>query len=559
MSSLRQYLAGLLALTLAAGPAYAGPEQDARAYVESTRQGARDKARLIFHQYLQEAQFQAANVLKYSDTFEQSTQNLANQTSALEKLRLQLAQAVEKADAPPEIGNVEQMSDQLMAIYQSTGDLYAAARTAEKNRDYLILKNGQADAEIKQSFNSFLRNIQTTCSNGIAANFEYPDLPPIRPIVPSYSFGVNVSVDGGGNTSVQPQVPSVQTKKLNGDTATAVYTTSYAGGWILGAYLVTGKIILTGAAAAGMTASQVLAASGIGLGVAAVVALVVYFDGLFSAIEQSREVSNALWIVHNEKADAETVRAEFKNICRPFADRAAKIQTRVNAIKNGDAQAIADLKAESDSVQADQDKLNSLQKAMDDELVQIKKDMDSDPNIAKLTDDQRSELAMKRLAESQSYTDMQTYIKSSQTDFLMNMFEVSLINIGTHITDVDKAMQLQYKDLFKNQTDQHLAKIQNLAVMGRRLAIPQSVRDLVQAEVKANARIAGLFREFDSDFAGYVQTELTIGQDETYKPKLVKWLEDVKAAQKDLPASPTLKMLVTRGESFLKFLGAGRS
>lgn len=556
MRSYRFYLSILLSVSVTTSPfAMAGPQDDARAVVASSQQAARDKARIVFHEYLQQSALQAAHVLGYADRFDLLSENLAKQIADLEKFRLRLAQAMEKAEVSQDPNNVNRIVGQMEAIYRSTSDLYVAARAAEKKRDYIILKNGGVSEKIRDSLSKFLESIKTTCQDGIPANFEYPDLPSVRPIVPSYSFGVNFGVDSGGTTSAQFQVPSVQTKNLKGETATAVYTTAYAGGFVLGAYLATGHLVLTGTAAAALTASQALAATGIGAAVAAVVALVVYFDALFDAISQSRDVSNAMWIVFNGKADAETVRSEFKNICRPFADRVSNIQDRIAALTSGDQQAIDDLSAERKEVREGQQQLMELQKALDEQMIQIKKDLDADVQFVNADEKAKTTEVMRRLSDSRPAKDMQAYIKNTKSDFLMKMFEVALIDIGTHIDQVDQAMREQYKQLFKNQTEQHLAKIVNMAILGRRMAVPKEVRELVQTELKANTRIGYLFRQFDVAFADYVQMELTLGQNGAFKGKLAKWMSDVKTAQKEFPDSPTLKLLVTRGESFLQYLG----
>jgi hypothetical protein len=556
VKSVRSYLSILLSFSLAASPvAMAGPKEDAREVVASSQRAARDKARMVFHEYLQQAALQTANVLSLADNFNQMSDNLGTQINDLEKLRLQLAQAMEKAEVPQDPDNVDRVLSHMSAIYTTTSDLYVAARAAEKQRDYKILKNGSIAEEIRNSLDTFLVNLQTTCQNGIPANFEYPDLPAVRPIVPSYSFGVNVGVDSGGYTSVQPQVPNVQTKGLKGDTANAVYTTAYAGGFVLGAYLVTGHLVLTGTAAAALTASQALAATGIGAAVAAVIALVVYFDALFDAIKDSRDVSDAMWIVFNEKADAETVRSEFKKLCQPFAERVANVRERIKAVSLNDKQAIADFDAESKEVQTSQEELSKLQQAYDSKSLEIKAALDADPNFAKADDASKQKEMMNRLAGADELKALKNYINNSQSDFMMKMFEVSLMNIGLHSEKVDAAMQVQYGSLFKKQADEHLAKIVSIAILGRRMAVPKEVRDLIQTELQANTRIAYLFRQFDASFANYVHMELTLGQDNGYKDELAQWLKNVKTAQKEFPASPTLKTLVARGESFLQYLG----
>lgn len=535
--------------------AFAGPKSDARAYVETTREGAREKARMLFQEYLQGSALESLKVNEYAGKFNDLSENLKNKLADLELQRLRLAQAVEKADLPQGTQNVQVMIQNLLPIYENLSQIYISARAAEKNRDYLILKNGKVGDDIQRSFQLFLKNITTTCENGIAANFSYPSLPAIRPVLPSYSFGVMASVDSGGNFTATPQIPNVQTENLNGDTAAAVYTSAYAGGYVLGAYLITGKVVMTATAAQTLTAAQALGASGIGLGVAAVVALAVYFDGLFSAISKSREVSDALWIVHNDKADAETVREEFKAICKPFAERISKVRDRLSAIDAQDPKALKDIKADRELVRSERAKLERLQTALNERLVAIKAEVEAEAEVKKLNEDQKQELAMQRLKGSYAYVDMQSFIKESKSELLMKMFEVSLIDIGLHIVQVDEAMTIQYQELFKNQTEQHLNKIMNLAMLGRRLAIPNSISELVEAELKANSLIAKLFRQFDANFAGYVQMQLTLGYDDSYKPKLIEWLEEVKKAQKDLPKSETLKVLVSRGQTMLNFIG----
>lgn len=536
--------------------AFAGPRDDARAYVESTKEGARAKARTLFHEYLQGAALKAAKVSEHSDKLNQLSLNLKDQIEKLNKLNLRLAQAVERSDINLGSQNVDNVTKIVRESFESVSELYVAAQAAQKKRDRIILEGGQVHHEIQNSFKLFLDNINETCSQGIAANFAFPDLPAIRPILPSYSFGVTVTVDSNGNTSTTPQIPNVQTNQLNGDAASMVYTGAYLGGYVLGAYLLTGKVVLTSAAAQSLTAAQALGASGIGLGVAAAVALAVYFDGLFSAISKSREVSDALWIVHNDKADAETVRAEFKAICQPFAERISKVKNRLVAIENNDAKALEELKADREIVRVEQTKLLDLQRVLDLKLTEIRNEVNNDPELKKLDDRQKQEAIMNRVQSLRTYADMQDYIKNSKSEFLMKMFEVALIDLGLHIVKVEEMMTVQYQELFKEESDRYLKKITDLAKLGRRLAIPQTVKELVDAEISANKRIASLFTQFDMNFAGYVQMQLSLGYDNSYKPRLMAWLNEVKKAQRELPSSETLKVLVVRGQSMLDFIGA---
>jgi hypothetical protein len=372
--------------------------------------------------------------------------------------------------------------------------------------------------------------------------------------VPSVSLGIQVIFSGDGSVTVQPDAPSVQTEKINGANAAALYGLTTAGGYVLGAYLLTGKVVLTQAAASTLTSAQAMGAMGVGLGVTAAVALVIYVDGLLEAIEKSKEVSDAHWIVHNEKADAETVRAEFKKVCEPFATAASQLPARMNLIKSGDAAAMTALEDDRRSVEKITTETMELQKRVNEEYSRILKTLAEDPQVAKMTEEEREKKVAEMLERSEPYGKMKEFTANTTSEMLMKVFEVGFLELLINSERVEKAMAEQYKDLFKNQTDVHFEKIVRLGQLARRMAIPAKISKLVKAEVAANIKIGKLFREFDLAFADYIQKELTFSFDDSFLRKLRTWMENVGVARKGLPDSPTLKVLEGRGKSLMALL-----
>jgi hypothetical protein len=554
MTSLKRAIALTLAFMMSSQAAFAGPVSDAKTYVANSQEAAREIARSLFHQYLMSSAINAQNAVEYSNGVAETTLAIQTEIENLEALRKKLALAEADAlDASEETG-FDEVASRFATARKAFEKIYSDAKASQGFRDYLILNGLNQAASLQLAYSGFLSNIENTCRSGIAASIGYPELPPIRPIVPTYSFGVSFKTDGNGNTSVQPEMPQVDTEKINGDVSQAVIATAMATGYTVGAYLVTGKVILSSAAAANMTAAQTMAASGVGLAAAAAVAVIMYMDGLLDAIKKSREVSDAMWIVFNEKADAETVKSEFRTLCNPLMKKIPEIKTLVARLNENDPAAKVQLVQMGASVEPILAEISRLQSLYSDEIKKITDDLTAQPNSDQWTAEQRKTWVTERVNKSPAAINFQKYVAGLDENFVNTMMEYNLVQMGAHATEVEQTMQANSKDLFKKQVETKLERLLDLAALNRKMAVPKNIKVAIAAEIKANKVIADLYRSFDTLFATFVTEQLTSSITTEPRQQLREWLKNVRQTQVSLPASQTLKILEKRGTDLLKFL-----
>lgn len=313
--------------------AQAGPMTDAKSYTEKTHQAANSMAESMLRGLLAQALSSLTNNSAQIGAgmhhdLSASLVNLSEAEKEIQKTEQYITQLKKKAAqgkqmSPEDLERIIEKWSKYAMIYESH------YRTVVLNKERLheyAFSAGELENIVFIRAKEFEKAFVDICSQGVAVDINSPNLPALKPLLKPFSVQVDVMLneDGGMNGNVAAAYGE------NSPINEAAMALGYAGSVILGEYLVTGKIVLSGASS--ISWGGFLAGTGIFLGVLAVIVIINDIE----AKKQAREIRKAQEHVFFNKANSESVRKAFKNICAELSPKLAGFSEQLKtSVKNG--------------------------------------------------------------------------------------------------------------------------------------------------------------------------------------------------------------------------------
>jgi len=525
-----------LTLNTAGSLSYAGPKEEALDYVAKSEEAARVTAENRFFDYLR------TNIEKAAASIPNG-KNYIEINESINYTKSKIGELVSKFN--DSFGRVKNADGaDVLELYENLNNLYSDIRALERIRDRQILAGVRVSSTIGQGIEQVTNQILKVCEEGFAENVNMPELPPVRPVIPQYKIEMSIYGNDSGVAVAPPSFEAHGAKTEWVAPAAAVATAFGAG---LHGYLATGSL-----AAFSSGASLTTGALAMGAGFGLAVGLTAYAISMEQAIEESREVTDAMWIVFDRKADAQTVKQEFKKLCEPLVSRLQNLPQKFEKIVvTKDAAAIADYKKQSDAVDKAMNELvqlNQLMKKKEDVLIEESK---------KLPEDQRAAFIEKGMHDSEERANYINFLKNQDQDIPFDMLEVAFIKILTEQKTMESSLQTYFDSLFKSQVQSFAVELGKLAQVVRNLSIKKEVRDMIREETTIYTEVGAAYREFDGAFSQYIKELFALGQTVNARIRLAAWVKKVNDLVVKYPTSKAAKVLQNEASQIVKILGLG--
>ncbi len=524
-------LAAVLAFNIVGSSAFAGPQEDARAYVASSQEAARVHAENLLFQYIKDTAVGLGNQASGTPEFNAM---LADIKKREESIKLLANKFVQKKD-PTGFQSSQELSQEL-------NGLYVQVRAQERIRDRLILENQAIVSDLRGGVSYVQNSIIQVCSEGIASNINYPELPSVKPIPPVYSFYLSGGYSGG---DFKVNAPEFQMSGENTEWVAPVSVASAAVGSAVYATLTTNVTFTAALGGAGVGPAAMAA----GLGVGAAVALVAYAYSMDKAISESKKVSDAKWIVFEGTANAESVRSEFKKICEPMVTRLVGLNEKINLLNSNNPEALAeyeDSKIQVKNMMAALKEVSSAVHKKEQDLTTLAKEQPEDKREAWIDSE------LRKSDERKAYTD---FMASLDKNIFFDMLEISLIELSQQSDVLTKELSPFYEKLYSSSVKKYNKELNVLIETVRKLSFKPQTIEALNEEISLYKELGSAFREFDASFAQYLSELYRLGQTVESRARLLKWKSAADKLIVKYPASTSAKVLKVQAEQVIKILG----
>lgn len=518
--------------------AYAGPKEDAYAYVAKTEDAARAHAQNLLMTYVRDnasiLQMQASK----NDALVSIVGEMNQSNSKVNILLEKFLSTKTSAD--------EQMSflstEDLDQLYDELNTLYINTRAAETVRDQEILRNFGKVASLRHDLEYVRTSVLKVCKEGVASNLDFSELPAVRPVPPAFSIYLSGEMNSSGDVSTN--APRFTMDGENLEWVAPVAVTAAALGAGTHAYFTTNLGMQAFSGTAALSSTSMMVGAGVGIGVA----LIAYGIAMTEAINQSKEVSGALWIVFDKKANAETVRAEFQKLCEPLVAKLEGIPARIMALNDSNADAVklyGEQKIKVDKVMAELEKLSKAIQQKEQELTLVAEGA---------TEADKKKWVEEKMLDSDEKKAYLNYMKDVDQSVFFEMLEITLIELSRSYKKVQDDIYKHFDDLFKTQMKKYNKDLNAIIQTIRKLRFKPTTLAAIKEEAKLYEDLAGAYREFDVAFAKYIDDLFMLGQTIDSRERLQNWLKLAEELSQKYPTSMSAKVLKAQAQQVIRIL-----